>query len=373
MQLKFPYNLSDVYESASRKRFTVISTFSGGGGSTIGYKLAGGDVLLANEFVEVAADTYKLNFPDTPVLIGDIKELTGKDFLDKTGLKVGELDILDGSPPCAAFSITGKKDKGWDKEKKYSTGKKVKNIEDLFYDFIRICNDIQPKIVIAENVVGLQQGESGKKLNKFIQGFDNIGYVVSFATINARDFGVAQNRPRTIIIAVRQDIFDASGNFFPNNFFPSSFNYTVPLSVALEGLVQTKEEIQDTIDILQEGATIRNVMESYPKINNIGKIMYIEHADSTLTNNGTKCYQTRKLSMDAPSNCLLATVLLGVLIHPLENRKLTTKESYRIMALPDDYRNSGTYVQQLERVGRMHAPFPLAHIANNIVGEYLGK
>ncbi len=65
MKLQYPYTLQDVYDSAQQKRFTVISTFSGGGGSSIGYKLAGGDVLLANEFVDLAAETYILNFPKT--------------------------------------------------------------------------------------------------------------------------------------------------------------------------------------------------------------------------------------------------------------------------------------------------------------------
>ena len=94
-----PYNLQDVYNASSQKKFDVISTFAGGGGSSTGYKLAGGNILVVNEFVEEARTTYNQNYPETPILPDDIKKLSGHEFLDITGIKSGELDILDGTPP----------------------------------------------------------------------------------------------------------------------------------------------------------------------------------------------------------------------------------------------------------------------------------
>jgi DNA (cytosine-5)-methyltransferase 1 len=94
--MKLPYKLQDVYDGEAQQKFTVISTFAGGGGSSTGYRLAGGKILCINEFVEEARNTYSENYPSTTILPGDIKELTGKDFLEATGLKQGELDILDG-------------------------------------------------------------------------------------------------------------------------------------------------------------------------------------------------------------------------------------------------------------------------------------
>ena len=126
-----PYYVKDVLEASSQKKFTVISTFAGGGGSSTGYRLGGGNVLLINEFVKAAVETYTANFPDTKVLVDDIKKYTAKDFLNMAEIKEGELDILDGSPPCSAFSLAGKKDKNWNKEKSYSDGKKVVAIEVL--------------------------------------------------------------------------------------------------------------------------------------------------------------------------------------------------------------------------------------------------
>ena len=148
-----PYELQDVYEASSQNKFTVVSTFAGGGGSSTGYRLAGGKILCINEFVEEAQNTYRENYSDTPILPGDIKELSGKDFLDVAGIGVGELDILDGSPPCSAFSVagklshniheeehidlwgnvtvekvSGKHSDGWGQTKNYSDGKTVENI-----------------------------------------------------------------------------------------------------------------------------------------------------------------------------------------------------------------------------------------------------
>ena len=101
------YNLQDVYDAEAQNKFNVISTFAGGGGSSTGYRLAGGKILCINEFVEEARNTYAENYPNTPILPDDIKELTGQDLLTAANIGVGEVDILDGSPPCSAFSMAG--------------------------------------------------------------------------------------------------------------------------------------------------------------------------------------------------------------------------------------------------------------------------
>ena len=100
------YNLKDVIESSKRERFNVISTFAGGGGSSTGYRLAGAKILCINEFVEEAQNTYRENYPNTTIVPGDIKKLTGTYLMEQAGVKVSELDILDGSPPCSAFSLS---------------------------------------------------------------------------------------------------------------------------------------------------------------------------------------------------------------------------------------------------------------------------
>jgi DNA (cytosine-5)-methyltransferase 1 len=124
----YQYNLSDVKASASKELFTVMTTFAGGGGSSTGYKLAGGKILVANEFIPTAVETYKANYPETPVIPLDIRKITrrgGKKevlkFLKPYGIEFGSLDILDGSPPCTTFS-TATAGRGFEKiEKKDSS------------------------------------------------------------------------------------------------------------------------------------------------------------------------------------------------------------------------------------------------------------
>ena len=107
-----------------RKSYLLSSLPLHGGGSSTDYRLSGGNILCVNEFVQSTVDTYGANYPNTPILDDDIKKLTGEDFLRVANIQKGELDILDGSPPCSAFSVAGKREKGWDKTKKYSDGKR---------------------------------------------------------------------------------------------------------------------------------------------------------------------------------------------------------------------------------------------------------
>ena len=175
MSRYFRYDLSDLEKSASRKLFSYISFFAGGGGSSCGYKLAGGDCKFVNEFQQVAVDTYLANWPGTPHICDDIKNVTGKQIMEITGLKVGELDILDGSPPCPPFSMSGTKKKGWGKEK-MAYGMKQKNIEDLTWEQIRIANELQPKVIVCENVKGLTMEYAKEHFLRMISDFENCGY-----------------------------------------------------------------------------------------------------------------------------------------------------------------------------------------------------
>ena len=178
-----PYEMQDVGLAESKNLFRVISTFAGGGGSSTGYRLAGGHILAINEFVEEARNTYHANFPHTLIIPDDIKKLSGKDFLEPFEMKPGQLDILDGSPPCSAFSVAGKlshgkggkHSDGWGQTKKYSDDQVVENIEDLFFEFLRVADEIKPKVIVGENVKGLTVGEAKEYFNRINNEFSNIG------------------------------------------------------------------------------------------------------------------------------------------------------------------------------------------------------
>lgn len=371
-----PYLVEDVKKSSSRKLFSVISCFAGGGGSSTGYRLAGADILLINEFVEEAIETYTKNFPDTPVLIDDIKKYSAEDFLEKAGIKKGELDILDGSPPCSAFSVAGKREKGWGKEKSYSDGKMQVAIEDLFYEFIRIAEGIQPKVIVAENVKGITFGEARSKLHAFCNEFEKIGYDVTYQVMNAADFGVPQGRERTIFICVRNDITEKSGHNFLtlNGVFPSrTVEQYATISDAIDGIDNDPEEVQMLLDYVQ-GSFQKKFLEPLPF--NPPKHSKPSDPEHRSWNPKGSCFNMIRPSPLMPSPTLTQQGqkkgLSGV-FHYAENRKLTIKEMKRIMGLPEDFILTGTFDQQAERIGRMVAPIMMQHVAESIYENILRK
>lgn len=391
-----PYTVEDVKKASAQNKFTVISCFAGGGGSSTGYRLAGGKILLINEFVEEAISSYKANYPDTPILVDDIKKYNGKDFLKMAKIKPGELDILDGSPPCSAFSVAGKREKGWagaevdtrrsyfDDEgnvvhegelivkegiKNYSDGKTVEAIEDLFLEFVRIAKDIKPKVIVAENVKGITFGEAKSKLFEFIRAFEDIGYQVTYKVLNAADYGTPQARERTIFICVRDDVADAIGLNFLNlaNIFPEK-TYSEPVSLreGIEDVVNDPAQEQELFDYVQNGFQ-KKWIEMLP----FNPHRHFKPSDKEFISINPK----RSLfNMIRPAPHLPCPTItqrgnqksVSGVFHYAMNRKFTIPELRRIMSLPDDYELTGTFDQQAERIGRMVAPKMMAEVAKSI-------
>jgi len=359
------YNLKDVKEASAQNKFSVISTFAGGGGSSTGYRLAGGNILCVNEFVEQARITYKENYPDTKILPDDIKELTGKDFLQTTGIQKGELDILDGSPPCSAFSMCGtlgksgsKHSDGWGKTKKYSDNKVVENIEDLFFEFLRIAKDLKPKVIIGENVAGLVAGEAKLKLNEIVNTFEEIGYDVSYKILNASHFGVPQSRRRVIFIAVREDVTEAIGLTFMNiaSIFPEESRDIVTAEEALEDLELDSEEVKWCTDTWIKSAHYKDTAALMP-----------DDPDKVLGGNDYHPkgwhFNVKKMSRHHPAPTITTN---ADVCHFIEKRRLTIKEIKRLMSLPDDFIVTGSMSQKTERCGRMVPSLMMKAIAESV-------
>lgn len=364
-----PYNMKDVLEASSKELFTVISTFAGGGGSSTGYRLAGAKILAVNEFVESAQETYKSNYPDTPILPDDIKKLTGEDLLRTAGISKGELDILDGSPPCSAFSVAGKREKGWDKTKKYSDGKQVENIEDLFFEYIRIANDIQPKVIIGENVAGILMGEAIKKYNEIINEFEKCGYDAIGKVMNAADFGTPQARKRCFFVAVRNDVMEKVGlNFMTmeNTLYPEPYGPQPTLKEAISDIENDEEEVQMLLDFVQ-GSFQKKWIELLP----FSPDKHRKPSDPEFIDINPKQSMFNMIRPAPNLPCPTVTQAgqkkgLSGVFHYDSNRKLTIKELKRVMGLPDDFKLQGDFDQQAERVGRMVAPLMMKALSSNI-------
>ena len=359
------YNLKDVKEASAENKFTVISTFAGGGGSSTGYRLAGGNILCVNEFVEQARITYKENYPDTKILPDDIKQLTGKDFLETAGIQKGELDILDGSPPCSAFSMCGtlgksgsKHSDGWGKTKKYSDGKIVENIEDLFFEYLRVAEEIKPKVIIGENVAGLLAGEAKLKLNEIVNTFEKIGYDVSYKILDASHFGVPQSRRRVIFIAVREDVTEAIGLTFMNigSIFPTENKDVVTAGEALEDLELDPEEVKWCTETWLNSAHYKDTAYLMP-----------DDPDKVLGGNDFHPkgwhFNVKKMSRHHPAPTITTN---ADVCHFIAKRRLTIREIKRIMALPDDFIVTGSMSQKIERCGRMVPSLMMKAIAESV-------
>lgn len=336
--------LRSATESGNHK-FEVVSLFAGGGGSSTGYRMAGGKVLAVNEFIPEAVKTYKANWPTTEVLPGDVRKLSGQDILDVIDRQPGQLDILDGSPPCSAFSTAGSRDKGWGKTKKYSDASQ-ENVEDLFFEYIRVLRDIQPKVFVAENVSGLAKGVAKGYLNQILRELRASGYEVSCKVLDAQWLGVPQKRARTIFVGVRSDLWKPD---FKGRLHPKPRTERPTLRQAFKGLSFTDEDRKQT-DVAK----------------------YAMHKLLVPMKPGTshpKRFFLKKCAPEAQAYCVTATTgSLGAAnsMH-WDNRAFTVSEVKRIMSIPDDYILTGNYQKQVERLGRMVAPFMMRAVAQNIL------
>lgn len=204
---KFAYkwNLSDGYPAAHIEKhgLKVFGTFICGGGSTMGYKLAGFEHLGGVEIDPQVADVYKANHNPKYLFVEDIR-----DFADRASFpdELYNLDILDGSPPCSSFSMAGNREKDWGKEKVFREGQAKQRLDDLFFDYIKLAKKLQPKVVIAENVKGMLQGNAKAYVKRIKTEFENAGYKVQLFLLNAASMGVPQKRERVFFICQRNDL-----------------------------------------------------------------------------------------------------------------------------------------------------------------------
>lgn len=165
----------------------LISLFSGCGGLDLGFKRAGFSISVANEYDKTIWETFKINHPETHLIEGDIRKINESDFpLD--------VDGIIGGPPCQSWSEGGSL-KGIDDER-----------GQLFYDYIRILRKVKPKFFLAENVSGMLANRHNEAVQNIIKLFEESRYDVTLTLVNAKDYGVAEERKRVFYIGFRKDL-----------------------------------------------------------------------------------------------------------------------------------------------------------------------
>lgn len=320
---------------------TVASTFSGCGGSCLGYRMAGFCVAWANEFVPAAQDSYRANAPDCILDPRDIRQVQPAEILSALDMRVGDLDLLDGSPPCQAFSTAGKREKGWGEAKVYEHGASQCN-EMLFTEFIRLLRGLMPRVFVAENVSGLVKGVAKGYFLEILAALKASGYRVTCRVCDAQWMGVPQQRQRTIFIGVREDL-----NLDPVHPVPLPYRYSV--RDALPWIV---------------GAT--TAAHGFTKGDELSPD---KCAPSVPASASASAYTGHQVEDNRPCRAVTSDDSFGS--RGIVKRKFTIAELKRICAFPDDFILTGSYAQQWERLGNSVPPVMMFHIAETIRDKIL--
>lgn len=369
--------------------FTAASTFSGCGGSSLGYRMAGYRVLWANEFVPAARECYRANAaPHTIVDPRDIRTIEPQQVLDAIKLQPGALDLWDGSPPCASYSAAGKRSALWGQVKKYSDT--AQRTDDLFPHYARLLKGIQPKTFVCENVAGMARGVAKGVLIEVLAALRDCGYRVRAKLLDASWLGVPQARVRLIICGVRNDLGlePVHPQPLPHQFtirdaLPHLKRITADRVSSKTGAgagtvvdIPTDRPIQ-TITACGIGADVSYDWKVEPEAD-ISRFAIGREWDRMARpgTQSTRYFQLQRPALDAP--CPTVTATGGIsgaagVVHPTERRKFSIAELKRLCAFPDDFVLTGSYRQQWERLGRAVPPVAMMHIAATIRDQVLRR
>ncbi len=317
---------------------TVISLFAGGGGSSLGYSMAGFRELLAVEWDDNAVRTFRANFPDVPVYHGDIATLSVEQALDMAGIQPGELDVLDGSPPCQGFSTAGKRILDDPRNQ-------------LFREFVRLLRGLRPKVFVMENVSGMVKGKMKLLFAEIMQELRASGYRVKARLLNAMWFGVPQSRERVIFIGVREDL-----GIEPSHPKPE----WQPVACA------------DAI----EGADTSGVPKLTDRYGKLWPLVPLGKSAEDVLKEGKGYTDCQKLHPRKPSFTLRKTQTgrgFATIVHWAEPRALSVGEGKRLQSFPDEFVITGTYQEQWAIIGNSVPPLMMEAITRHIRKEILAK
>jgi DNA (cytosine-5)-methyltransferase 1 len=333
-------------DSAKSNGVKVMTTFSCGGGSSMGYKLAGCTVLAANDIDKEMAWHYKLNLKPKHYFLCPVKDLATMDLPPEL---IG-IDILDGSPPCSTFSTSGRREKDWGKKKHFREGQTEQVLDDLFFQFLDAAQRIQPKVIIAENVKGMLMGNAKGYTRAITERLRSMGYRPQIFLINSADCGVPQKRERVFFCAVRSDVSTKLLELEPCSRW-------ISVGEACADLVATPDE--NKLHVL---TTLEQRLWQCSKPGEA-----FARASERFTGK-TNHFNRFRLKSTSPCPTMTATVNYT---HWSECRTMTYRESLRIGSFPDDYvaRTSaiGKYM-----IGMSVPPRMMETVARAVCKQWLG-
>jgi DNA (cytosine-5)-methyltransferase 1 len=317
---------------------TVVSTFAGCGGSSLGYSMAGYHELLAVEWDANAADTFRDNFPGVPVFQGDIKDLTVEQICELANIKPKELDVFDGSPPCQGFSTAGRRQLDDPRNQ-------------LFREFTRLLSGLQPKVFVMENVSGMIKGKMKLIFAEIMRELRACGYQVSARLLDARFFYVPQARQRMIFIGVRNDL-----GIQPSH--PKALSYPITAGDAIGDLPLDDLllfEKPELIDLWKRTAPGMAFSKVHPRGNYFG----------TIKQSPYKSFPTIVKTTMAQSGTGIC--------HWAKPGMISIDMLKRAGSFPAGFRFHGEFREQWARIGNSVPPLMMKEIASHIRRELLRK
>ena len=325
-----------ILKKKTPSKYKVVELFAGCGGLALGLENSGLKAELLVEIDKKAAETLKKNRPKWNVIADDIKNV------DFSEIKA---DVVAGGFPCQAFSYAGKR----------------MGFEDtrgtLFFEFARAIKEINPKVVLGENVKGLEKHDNGRTLRTMMDVLDELGYNAYYKVLRAQYLDVPQKRERLVIIGVRKD-YDSKV------IYPKEKNYTVSIGEALKGVPKSDGQIytekkKKIMELIPQGGYWKDLPDKLQR----------EYMGGSYHLGGGKTGMARRLSADEPSLTLTCNPAQKQTerCHPFETRPLQVREYARIQSFPDSWEFSGSVASQYKQIGNA-VPVNLAyHIGTAII------
>lgn len=345
-----------------------VEIFSGVGGMSLGASMAGVKIAMAIEIDQNAAATFKKNHPDTNVLVADIKDVQNIDV----AVGINEQKILMGGPPCQGFSKSNVKGRNVNNQKNW-----------LFQEYLRITKIWKPDWFVLENVQGLVETEKGLFLNKILEGFKALGYKVNYKVLNAKNFGVPQNRERLFIVgSLHNENFEFPKPTFIDNFvtvedafidLPDLVNGNIDIKLRYKNNKKSTYSLQlkGGLKSIENNAVSRNseiVTNRYKYIKEGGNWKDIPIELMNTYKDVTRCHTGiyHRLNRKKPS-VVIGNYRKNMLIHPWQDRGLSVREAARLQSFPDNFNFVGTINSQQQQVGNAVPPLLAKAIFESII------
>lgn len=358
--ISYKWKLADFEKIKDKpKNLNCFSCFSGGGGSSLGYLLAGIDIVGSLDIDIKQNLIYERNImpvrnKEKPYFkAGDIRDFLKGAVKKELPDFLYNLDILDASPPCTLFSVANlKADEFKGVMRKYKEGQTEQILDELFITYIELVDALKPKISIAENVEGLLHEKNKPYLEDIIRKFQSIGYKVAYKLLDASKMNVPQRRKRVFFIAVRNDIQTSSADLFNHELkLDLEFNFA-PIAVQQldKGLALDKKISKVFIDLMKH-------YEEGDK-----DFRYI----SRRVHNKTKLFNHKILKPDEVMNSVTSSGRTTIVIDKNNYRLASDMELIQAQTFPIDYK----FNKKLQYVlGMSVPPLMIYHLVNRILEQ----